>query len=74
MYTSPWSRFELSTSVVIGIDCIGSCKSNYHTITATTVIPFKYIDIKPKMAIKYNKQVNVLRVMFFKQQIYLASW
>jgi hypothetical protein len=25
-----------TTSVVIGTDCIGSCKSNYHTITATT--------------------------------------
>ena len=36
LYTSPWSRFELTTSVVIGIDCIGSCKSNYHTIKATT--------------------------------------
>jgi hypothetical protein len=31
--TSPWSRFELTTSEVIGTDCIGSCKSNYHTIT-----------------------------------------
>jgi hypothetical protein len=31
LYTSPWSRFELITSVVIGTDCIGSCKSNYHT-------------------------------------------
>ena len=40
LYTSPWSRFELTTSVVIGTDCIGSCKSNYHTITAMTV-PFK---------------------------------
>ena len=36
LYTSPLSRFELTTSVVIGTDCIGSCKSNYHTITATT--------------------------------------
>jgi hypothetical protein len=36
LYTSPWSRFELTTSAVIGTDCIGSCKSNYHTITATT--------------------------------------
>ena len=36
LYTSPWSRFKLTTSVVIGTDCIGSCKSNYHTITATT--------------------------------------
>jgi hypothetical protein len=31
----PWSIFEL-TSVVIGTDYIGSCKSNYHTITRTT--------------------------------------
>ena len=36
LYTSPWSRFELATSVVIGTDCIGGCKFNYHTITATT--------------------------------------
>ena len=32
LYTSPWSKFEL-TSVVISTDCIGS-KFNYHTITA----------------------------------------
>jgi hypothetical protein len=36
LYTSLWSRFKLTTSVVIGTDCIGSCKSNYHTITGTT--------------------------------------
>ena len=30
------SGFEFTTLVVIGTDCIGSCKSNYHTITATT--------------------------------------
>jgi len=35
--TSPSSWFELTTSVVIGTDCIGSCKSNYHTITPTTI-------------------------------------
>ena len=36
LYTSPWSRIELTTSVVIGTDCIGSCKSNYHTVTTMT--------------------------------------
>ena len=30
--------FELTTLVVIGIDCIGSYKSNYHMITTTTAI------------------------------------
>jgi hypothetical protein len=29
--------FELITLVVISTDCIGSYKSNYHTITTTTV-------------------------------------
>ena len=32
LYTSSWSWFKLTTSVVIGSDCIDS-KSNYHTIT-----------------------------------------
>ena len=37
LYISLCSRFELTTSVVIVTDCIGSCKKNYHTITAITV-------------------------------------
>ena len=41
LYTSPWSRFKLTTSVVIGTDCLGSCKSNYHMIT-TTMAPIWY--------------------------------
>ena len=36
LYTSLWLRFELTTSVVMGTDYIGSCKSNYHTIKTTT--------------------------------------
>jgi hypothetical protein len=31
------------TSVVIGTNCIGSCKSNYHTITATTASKNGYL-------------------------------
>jgi hypothetical protein len=30
LYTSPWSRFKLTTSVVIGTEC------NYHTTTVAT--------------------------------------
>jgi hypothetical protein len=26
----PWTGFKLTTLVVIGTDCTGSCKSNYH--------------------------------------------
>ena len=36
LYTLPWSRFEFTTSVVMGTDCIGNCKSSYHTIAAMT--------------------------------------
>jgi hypothetical protein len=35
LYTSHELSFKLTTSVVIGTDWIGSCKSNYHTITVT---------------------------------------
>jgi hypothetical protein len=31
-----WTGFELTTLVVIGTGCIGSYKSNYHTIMTTT--------------------------------------
>ena len=34
-------RFELTTFVVIGTDCIGSCKSSYHTIT-TMMVPHPF--------------------------------
>ena len=43
LYTSSWLTFELTTSVVIGTDCIYSCKSNYHTITGTTVPRHNYV-------------------------------
>ena len=31
------SRIRIHNFVVIGTDCTGSCKSNYHTITTMTV-------------------------------------
>ena len=35
-YTSPSTRFELTTVEVIHTDCTVSCKSNYHMITTMT--------------------------------------
>ena len=35
-----WVGFELTTLVVIGTDYIGSCKSNYHTITTITALVY----------------------------------
>ena len=32
-----WTRFELTTSVMIGTECICSCKSKYHAISTTTI-------------------------------------
>jgi hypothetical protein len=37
-----WAGFELTMLVVIGTDCIGSCKFNYHTFTTTTA-PVTYM-------------------------------
>jgi hypothetical protein len=37
-----WSGFELTTLVVIGTDCIGNYKSNFNTITITTVPSISY--------------------------------
>ena len=44
LYTSPWSRFEVTPSVVIRHWCIGSCKFNNHTITSTTAPHIKMND------------------------------
>ena len=38
LYISPWAGFELTTSVMIGTHCIGSCKSNYHTTAPLTIM------------------------------------
>jgi hypothetical protein len=37
----PWVGFELTTLLVIGTDSIGSCKSNYHMITASSSVKVK---------------------------------
>ena len=37
-YIPPWAGFELTTLVVIGTDCTGSCDSNFHT---TTTVSYK---------------------------------
>ena len=42
--------FELTTLVVICTDCIGSCKSNYHTITTTTA-PWTHFKLQVMLVI-----------------------
>ena len=48
LYTLPWS-----TSVVISTDFIGSCKSNYHTMTDTTAPTISRVSIKVQFLISY---------------------
>jgi hypothetical protein len=52
-----WTGFKLTMLVVIGIDCIGSYKSNYHTITMTDWILIKFIH---KLWIWRSKNVFLL--------------
>ena len=46
-----WAWFELTTTVVIGTECIGSCKSNYHMITTMTALT-------PNKVLIYNTCTN----------------
>ena len=56
---------ELTTPVVIGTDCICSCKSNYHTITTKTTTLTINIDPSFANSIMMNRLNNsILRRMF----------
>ena len=57
--TSPGTGFELKTSVVIGTDCTGSCKFNYHTITTTTT-PQK-IESQNNLTIFWSNTINEIK-------------
>jgi len=63
-YTSSWTGFELKTLVVIGTDCTGSCKSNYHTCIYTSLLPCPLYLICPS---KYWIKIN----FFTLQRLYL---
>ena len=52
-----WVGFELTTLVVIGIDCIGSLKSNYHTITTT---PLWYNNALYTIILKIQTSLHIL--------------
>jgi hypothetical protein len=52
--------FQFTTLVVTGTDCTGSCKSNYHTITTTTV---------PES----DKRKTLVVCIFASQEVWSAS-
>ena len=60
--------FELAMLVVIGTDCIGSCKSNYHTIMTTT--PFHITKRKKTISTKrtipsHLNSLNIKKIMTY---------
>jgi hypothetical protein len=50
-----WTGFEPTTLMVIGTDCIGSCKSNYHMITTTMPLIIYENDIGNLISFARNK-------------------
>ena len=82
LYTSPWSRFELTTSVLVGTDSIGNCKSNYHTINAKTAhrLLFEIFKIKDRLYVRvaqisfsiWNKICYVCGLLHVNK--YLSWW
>ena len=49
-----WTVFKLTTLVVIGTDCIGSFKSNYHMVTTTTAPKLFWIPLLSQLDIFSN--------------------
>jgi hypothetical protein len=63
-YPSSWAGFELQILVVIGTDCIGSCKSNYHTIK-TTLFQCEF----PMYCEVYSIQLDVIKFINYLRQV-----
>ena len=56
--SAPCAGFELTTLVVIGSVCTGSCKSNYHTIMTTTAPKNKEYSTSVIQSAKSNSKRN----------------
>jgi hypothetical protein len=75
LYTQLWLNdwFELITVVVIGTDCKGSCKSNYHTIMTTMALLYHsgaYTDLyDTKLSIFYIEMSYIHRNFTMMTQI-----
>ena len=75
LYTSPRLRFKLTTSVMIGTDCIGSCKSNYHTFTYLWVYGYIYLsnDCYFTLITLANPKSAIFTVLLSPTNIFLAA-
>jgi hypothetical protein len=61
-----WTGFELTTSVVIGTDCIGSYKSNYHTITNMMALWWKNEPLASYIFLLVSQRVQI-KLIFYQQ-------
>jgi hypothetical protein len=58
-----WMGFELTMLVVIGTDCIGSCKSNYHMITTMEA---------PRMIVHMQRSIyKLIKNMLWSHYFYI---
>ena len=65
LYISPWSRFEFTTSVVIGSDCIGRYESNYHTLCNLYLSHFK-LEVRFTNIARYTRCLsNVIKCVCY---------
>jgi hypothetical protein len=58
LYTSLWSRFELTASVVIGTDCIGTVVVNPTTIRSRTRRPLSILWKEPLNSVVIDQQFH----------------
>ena len=76
LYTSPCAGIKLTTSVVIGTDCIGSCKSKYHMITATAAphifVTIFYIECLNKLTMKLS--IQIIKQIEDQMRNYMFYW
>jgi hypothetical protein len=65
LYTLLWSRFKFTTLVVIGTDCIVTCKSNYHMTTAMIAPLSKWVMYRSDQHSKQCSHRNLNPWIFF---------
>jgi hypothetical protein len=68
----PWSRFELTTSVLIGTNNIGSCKSNYHMIRNIVESGIKHHQTTSNRSVKRSTNDLFLEVLFVLLDVLIA--
>jgi hypothetical protein len=61
---SSTKTITITTLVVIGTDCTGSCKSNYHTITTTTKPSLELLPSSPVCSVLPNCNILFFSLSF----------